>query len=86
MIIKHLWGYTLLEAAARVCLLSLTADFSGHEAFYIVAPDTMMETPSHELAREFFPEVPIRGDLSGTRSFFSCEKAEQLLGWRHTTP
>jgi UDP-glucose 4-epimerase len=30
---KNLWAYTLSEAAARSCLLSLTADFTGHEVF-----------------------------------------------------
>ncbi len=29
------------------------------------------------------PEVPIRGDLSGTNAFFSSARAEQVLGWRH---
>jgi UDP-glucose 4-epimerase len=80
---KHLWGYTLAEAAARACLLALTADFAGHEAFFIVAPDTVAGSPSLELAHTFFPEVPLRGDLSGNRSFFDCSKAERLLGWRH---
>jgi hypothetical protein len=27
--------------------------------------------------------VPIRGDLSGHRSFYDCNKAERLLGWTH---
>jgi nucleoside-diphosphate-sugar epimerase len=27
---KHLWGYTRLDATARACLLSLTADCRGH--------------------------------------------------------
>ncbi len=80
---KHLWGYTRLDAAAWACLLSLTASFRGHEVFYIVAPDTSVETPSLDLARRFFPAVPIRGDLSENRSFFNCSKAERLLGWRH---
>src|SRR4051794_7253129 len=35
---KHVWGYTRAEAAASACLLALTADFKGHEVFYIVAP------------------------------------------------
>ena len=83
LVIKHLWGYTLLDAAARACLLALEAGFKGHEAFYIVAPETMMETPSLDLAREHFPDVPVRGDLSGQRGFFDCSKAERLLGWKH---
>jgi UDP-glucose 4-epimerase len=80
---KHLWGYTHLEAAARACLLSLTPNFQGHEAFYIVAPDTMMEMPSLELARQHFSDVPVRGNLGGNRGFFNCDKAERLLGWKH---
>ena len=83
MVTKHLWGYTRSDATARACLLSLTAGFPGHEAFFIVAPDTMMETPSLELARRFFPDVPVRGDLSGNWGFFDCSKAERMLGWRH---
>ncbi|MGF6232763.1 nucleoside-diphosphate-sugar epimerase [Inquilinus ginsengisoli] len=80
---KHLWAYTLYEAASRACLLALDAPFQGHEVFYITAPDTVMDIPSLELVARFFPDVPIRGDLSGNRSFFSTAKAERLLGWRH---
>jgi len=80
---KALWGWVSFEASARASLLALTADFDGHEVFYIVAPETMMAAPSLELAAELFPEVPVRGDLSGRRGFFNCAKAERLLGWRH---
>ncbi|HEY9011947.1 MAG TPA: NAD(P)-dependent oxidoreductase [Devosia sp.] len=80
---KHLWAYTLREPAARACLLALDVPWKGHEVFYIVAPDTVVDRPSLELAREYFPDVEIRGDLSGHASFFSCAKAERLLGWRH---
>jgi len=80
---KQLWGYTPLDAAARTCLSSLTANFTGHESFYIVAADTMMDVPSATLQERFFPEVPLRAELRGCQSFFSSAKAEQLLGWRH---
>ncbi len=80
---KHLWAYTLYESAARACLLGLEGRFEGHEAFYIAAPDTTNDTPSLELAGRHFPDVPIRGDLSGHRSFFNSAKAEHLLGWVH---
>jgi nucleoside-diphosphate-sugar epimerase len=81
---KHLWAYTLYDAAARASLMSLEAKFEGHEAFYIVAPDTDIDVPSLALAMRFFPDVPVRGDLSGYRSFFNCAKAERLLGWKHS--
>jgi nucleoside-diphosphate-sugar epimerase len=80
---RHLWGYVLREPAARACLLAIDDRFKGHEVFYIAAPDTTSDAPSLELATRYFPEVPIRGDLSGRKSFFSSAKAERLLGWRH---
>ncbi len=82
---KHLWGYLTDTAAARAVLLGLTSAFTGHEEFFIVAPDTMMDIPSEELAAEYYPDVPIRGDLSGTNGFFDCSKATDLLGWEHAT-
>jgi hypothetical protein len=36
-----------------------------------------------ELARQYYPDTEIRGDLSDHTSFFNCGKAEQLLGWKH---
>ena len=81
--VKNLWAYTRSEAASRACLLSLTADFTGHEVFYIVAPDTISDVPSLELKQKFFPDVAVRGDLSGHTGFFDCSKAESLLGWKH---
>jgi UDP-glucose 4-epimerase len=80
---KHLWAYTRFDAAADACLRSLSAEFGGHEVFYIVAPDTTVDVPTLDLARQHFPSVPVRSDLSGNKSFFSSAKAEKLLGWTH---
>ena len=82
-LIKNLWAYTVLVPAARACLFSLAANFKGHEIFYIVAPDTFTDTPSLELQQKHYPDVPVRGDLSGHKSFFDSSKAERLLGWKH---
>ena len=51
--------------------------------FFIIAPETVVETPSLELVQRFYPDMPVRGDLSGHRSFFDSSKAERLLGWKH---
>ncbi|HVX47232.1 MAG TPA: NAD(P)-dependent oxidoreductase [Mycobacteriales bacterium] len=80
---KQLWGYTTFDAVSRACLQALTADFAGHECFYIVASQTTSTIPSEELARKYFPDVPVVGDLSGTAGFFDCSKAERILGWQH---
>ncbi|MFC6018461.1 NAD-dependent epimerase/dehydratase family protein [Plantactinospora solaniradicis] len=81
--VRDLWGYTLSRPAARACLLALTADFTGHEVFYIVAPRTWHPRPTVELCREHYPEVPIRGELRGNQALYDCTKAERLLGWCH---
>lgn len=61
----------------------MTADFKGHEVFYIAAPDTITEVPSLELKQKFFPDVEVRGDLSGRERLSNSSKAERLLGWKH---
>ena len=80
---RHLWAYTSLKSASAACLLALTADFSGHEAFYIVAGQTIASELSLDLAHRHYPETEIRGDLSGHAGFFDTRKAERLLGWEH---
>ena len=79
----ELYGYTRLDAAADACLKSLTADFTGHQVFYIVAPDTILDEPSLNIARRLHPDVAIRKPLPGNASFFDSSKAERLLGWLH---
>ena len=81
--IRHLWAYTLLDEASRAMMLSISADFTGHEVFYIVAPHTASVQPSSELTRQHYPQVEIRGDLSSHTGFFNCVKAKRLLGWKH---
>lgn len=80
---RNLWGYTRFDAAASACLLALAADFKGHEVFFIVAPDTMIDIPTPELHARFFPDVALHGDLTGNTGFFTSAKAERLLGWHH---
>ena len=77
----ELWGYVLARDAARACLLSLTADFSGHEVFYIVADDTTLDLPTAEAAAACYPDVPWRKDPAGKSAFFSNRKAARMLGW-----
>lgn len=79
---RDLWGYSPLPAVAAACLATLTASFHGHEVFYVVAADTVSDVDSLALRDRFYPEVPVRGDFSGHRSFFDSAKARRVLGWR----
>lgn len=81
--INHLWAYTNADEAARACELALLAGFTGHEAFFVTGPTTVVNRPSLELARQFYPDVKIICDLSGQRSFYDNSKAQRLLNWTH---
>jgi len=86
---RDLWGWVQEDAAADAILRGLTAPedaWVGHEAFFIVAPDTAtVGSDADALRKEFYPDVPVKKgwDISGTRGFFDCQKAEKLLGWVH---
>ncbi len=82
LVAKHLWAYTAMSDANRAVQAALSADFTGHEVFYIVASQNAVGIPSAELARRFWPDVPWRVAPEGDTGFFDCTKAERVLGWR----
>lgn len=77
----NLWLYVDARDVAETVRLSLEAELSGHQPFYIAAPDTFMETPSRDLARAFYPHAEIRPDLIGRASLVSSRKATEQLGY-----
>jgi nucleoside-diphosphate-sugar epimerase len=79
----HLWAWTHLNAAADASLRGIEGRFKGHEAFFIVSPTTVVDTPSAELSAKYLPEPAWRQPPSGNAAFFSSAKAERILGWNH---
>lgn len=76
---KQLWGYTPLALAARACLGAVSTGLDGAEVYCVVAGDTCHTEPSMTLRDRYYPGVPLRGDLSGRRSFFNSAKARKVL-------
>lgn len=83
--VKQLWGWVHPEATARACLLALEKwdNYEGMEVFNVHAPTTAQDMSSEELAKKYYPEVPIKGDLSGNKGFWTTEKTQRILGWEH---
>lgn len=77
----NLWGYIDSRDAAQACRLALQANVTGHEAFFIAAPNTFMKTPTEELIRNFYPETKIPDGLTGNWALLSSAKAERVLGF-----
>lgn len=77
-----LWSYIDVRDAARACRLALEANFAGHQALNVCAPDTIINTPTTELAAKYLPQVqPVR-KAGGRWSGYDAAKAERLLGFR----
>jgi nucleoside-diphosphate-sugar epimerase len=79
---SNLWSYIDARDAALACRLALTANVTGHEPFFIAAPNTFMQAPTAELVRHYYPETRIPAGWNGTRSLVSTAKAERVLGFR----
>ena len=76
-----LWGWTSLDSAAAACLLALHRRTPGHAVCNIVSARTASGTPSAELARRWYPDVPLTAPLPGHTGFYATEAGEAVLGW-----
>ena len=73
------WGYIDARDGAQAVRLALESALTGFEAFIIAAADTVLSTPSAELAARFFPDVPFRRPVEGTETLLGIDKARRLL-------
>ena len=83
-----LWGWVQQDSVADAFLRAITLEdgkWSGHEVFFIAAPDTLRDQDSRELHEQYWSHVPIKEgkSLEGNVSFYDCSKAEKLLAWKH---
>jgi nucleoside-diphosphate-sugar epimerase len=75
------FGYIDSRDGAQAVLRALELSAPGFDRFIIAAADTVMRTPSVELAASAFPGVEVKRELSGTESLLSIEKARRVLGY-----
>ena len=88
----NLWGYVDARDVAQAARLALTADVDGTPAYLVAAADTCMTTPSADLLAEVYPDVEVRGDVSGHTTLLAIDRARAELGydpahsWRDHVP
>jgi nucleoside-diphosphate-sugar epimerase len=75
------WGYIDARDGAQACRLALEHEGTGCEVFVIANADTVMSTPSVDLAARVFPDVELRGEVTGTQTLLSIDKARRVLGY-----
>jgi nucleoside-diphosphate-sugar epimerase len=77
----NLWSYVDARDAAAATCLALDAPLAGSHTFIIAAADTVMPTPSAELAALAYPDTPLKRPLAGHESLQSIDKARRMLGY-----
>jgi nucleoside-diphosphate-sugar epimerase len=75
------WGYVDARDGALACRLALESDVTGAHNYVIAAADTVMSTPSAELAAAVFAGVPLRDGVDGVESLLSSEQARRDFGY-----
>jgi nucleoside-diphosphate-sugar epimerase len=75
------WGYIDRRDGAQAVRLALAHEATGLDIFIIANADTVMDTPSADLAAEVFPDVPVTRPLDGHETLLSIEKARRVLGY-----
>ena len=75
------WGYIDARDAADAIALALQVRGPGFERYIIANADTVMRTPSTELAAAEFPGVPFTRPVEGRDTLLSIDKARAELGW-----
>lgn len=83
--VNGLFGYCTVASVIDAMALACEANVTGHERLWVVEPETFATTPSRELAAQFYPGVPIRGELDGRASFFDARRTGEVLGWTPST-
>jgi nucleoside-diphosphate-sugar epimerase len=78
----NLWAYIDARDGAQAVRLALHHEAPGMEVFIIANADSVMSTPTAELAAQRFPEVPVRRELGTHESLLDSGKAARILGYR----
>lgn len=76
-----LWSYIDVRDVASMIAATLHADLAGHEAFLVVAPETVMDEPTTDLYEEYVGPLPEECSIAGEEAAYSAEKARRQVGW-----
>lgn len=77
-----LWTYIDVRDTAECIRLALEDETPGHQAFYVNAPDTYVQVPTHKLLERYYPNVQLRNALSDEYSApIDCSAIQRQTGF-----
>ena len=75
------WVYVDARDVAAAVRLALENEVVEHGTYFLSAEDSFSRFESSTLLERFFPEVPVRGNVSGYATLVSYGKAARELGF-----
>lgn len=78
---RELWAYVDIRDVAQMVRLCVNTDGLGFQVFNAFAGESAHVLPIHELAGRFYPNVPMKAEISEHGSLVSNSKARRMLGF-----
>ena len=78
---RELWAYIDVRDVAQMVRRCIEVDGLGLQVFNTYADESAHVLPTAELARRFYPNVEVRGELAAETPLVSNQKARRMLGF-----
>jgi nucleoside-diphosphate-sugar epimerase len=78
---REMWAYVDVRDVAQMVRLCVDVDGLGLQVFNTFATESAHVLPTLELARRFYPNVPVREAVAEHGSLVSNHKAQRMLGF-----
>ena len=78
---REMWAYVDVRDVAQMVRLCVDVDGLGFQVFNTYAGESAHVLPTRELARKFYPKVPVREEVAEHGSLVSNRKAQRMLGF-----
>ena len=78
---RELWAYVDVRDVAQMVRRCIEVDGLGLQVFNTYADESAHVLPTAELARRFYPNVEVRGELAAETPLVSNQKARRMLGF-----
>ncbi|MEO1128810.1 MAG: NAD(P)-dependent oxidoreductase [Planctomycetota bacterium] len=80
----EVFAYVHVDDAAAAVRMAVEADATGHEVFWIAAPDPRPAESAEALVDRYYSDVPGAAEAKARHTLVDTSKAQRLLGWRAT--
>ncbi|MCC5960149.1 MAG: NAD(P)-dependent oxidoreductase [Rhodobacteraceae bacterium] len=78
---RNIFGYIDARDLGHMVECCLRTDGLGYQVFNVANADTSVDIPAAEIIARFYPDVPLRRDISGHETFYAIDKARELVGF-----